>query len=181
MKSEVKKKHAAGFERASDTRQVIHMGALLSRGHSLFCSLIKLSNTADRLILGGLPTYLPVQVGSQTLTCRQTDIASDSATQVYQLLGCIVLFPNQEAGCHYMLWRYTAKEQMIIRSCNDHRAHQGLLLLDSRLIVAKEAMSSGRCLDVLLQGTHNRTLALPAQQMAVRARDVYIFWCNKAV
>lgn len=50
-------------------------------------------------------------------------------------------------------------------SCSKHRAHQGLLLLDGRLIVAKEAMSSGRCLDVLLQGTHNRTLALPAQQM----------------
>jgi len=51
-------------------------------------------------------------------------------------------------------------------SCSKHRAHQGLLLLDGRLVVAKEAMSSGRCLDVLLQGTHNRTLALPAQQMA---------------
>ncbi len=65
---------------------------------------------------------------------------------------------------------------------NDHRAHQGLLLLHGRLIVAKEAMSSGRCLDVLLQGTHNRTLALPAQQMALslgqRCRHS---WCSKAV
>ena len=91
--SSVKRKHAAGFERASDTRQVIHMGPLLSRGHPLFCSLIKHSNTADRLILGGLPTSLPVQVGSQTLTCRQTDIASDSSTQVYQLLACIAVVP----------------------------------------------------------------------------------------
>lgn len=72
-----------------------------------------------------------------------------------------------------MLWHYTATEQMTKCTCHDHRAHQGLLLLDGRLVVAKEAMSSGRCLNVLLQGTHNRTLALPAQQMASEARDIF--------
>ena len=58
-------------------------------------------------------------------------------------------------------------------SCSKHRAHQGLLLLDGRLVVAKEAMSSGRCLDVLLQGTHNRTLTLPAQQIGPE-RSTYL-------
>ena len=77
---------------------------------------------------------------------------------------------HQQACCHHMLWHlhgHAAGEHINKCSCDDHRAHRGLLLLDGRLIVAKEAMSSSRCLDVLLQGTDNRTLALPAQQMAL--------------